>query len=150
MSAGDSNDHWVCKDTHKKIDTGKNYFSSTRFWCVSHPFCSLCHVCKLSLMLCNTLDYSTPASSVHEMSQEEYWSGFPFPPLWDLPNPGIKSTSPVALVSHVDSLPIEPSWKPFVLLTSSLTHMEKKRKTSSLIQLKKTNGGSKKCHLGNS
>ena len=28
------------------------------------------------------------------LSRQEYWSGLPFPPPRDLPNPGIKSTSP--------------------------------------------------------
>ena len=27
---------------------------------------------------------------------QEYWSGLPFPPLGDLPNPGIKPTSPAS------------------------------------------------------
>ena len=27
-------------------------------------------------------------------SRQEYWSGFPFPPPGDLPEPGLKSTSP--------------------------------------------------------
>ena len=28
---------------------------------------------------------------------QEYWSGLPFPPQGDLPNPGIEPTSPVSL-----------------------------------------------------
>ena len=31
-----------------------------------------------------------------EFFQEEYWSGLPFPPLKNLPNPGIKPTSLVS------------------------------------------------------
>ena len=30
-----------------------------------------------------------------EFSRQEYWNGFPFPSLGDLPNPGIKPGSPV-------------------------------------------------------
>ena len=37
---------------------------------------------------------STPASSVHEISRQEHWSGLPFPTLEDLPNPG---TEPISL-----------------------------------------------------
>ena len=37
-------------------------------------------------------------------SREGYWSGFPFPPPEDLPNPRIKSRSPVL---QADSLPTE-------------------------------------------
>ena len=30
-----------------------------------------------------------------EFSRHEHWSGLPFPPLGDLPNPGIEPRSPV-------------------------------------------------------
>ena len=39
------------------------------------------------------MDNSLPASSVHGISQQEYWSGLPFPPPGDLPDPGIEHTS---------------------------------------------------------
>ena len=31
-----------------------------------------------------------------EFPRQEYWSGLPFPSPWDLPNPGIRPTFPVA------------------------------------------------------
>ena len=37
-----------------------------------------------------------------EFSRQEYWSGLPFAPLGDLPNPGIKPRSPVL---YADALP---------------------------------------------
>ena len=36
------------------------------------------------------MDCSPPGSSVHGISQQEYWSGSSFPSPGDLPNPGIK------------------------------------------------------------
>ena len=39
----------------------------------------------------------------------EYWSGLPFPSPGDLPDPGIKPTSPVFPALQVHSLPVEPS-----------------------------------------
>ena len=39
-------------------------------------------------------------------SMQEYWSGLPFPSAGDLPDPGIKSGSPVL---QEDSLPTEPA-----------------------------------------
>ena len=42
-------------------------------------------------------------------SKQEYWSGLPFPPLGDLPNPGIKPRSPAL---QVNSSPSEPPGKP--------------------------------------
>ena len=35
-------------------------------------------------------------SSVYVISQQEYWSGLPFPSPGDLPDPGIKPASPVS------------------------------------------------------
>ena len=42
-------------------------------------------------------------------SRQEEWSGLPYPPSGDLPNPGIKPRSPAL---QEDSLPSEPPGKP--------------------------------------
>ena len=47
-----------------------------------------------ALTLCTPMDCSPPVSSIHRISQQEYWSGLSFPSPGDLPNPGIKSVSP--------------------------------------------------------
>jgi len=44
--------------------------------------------------------------------RQEYWSGLPFPPPADLPDPGIEPMSPVSPVLQVGSLPAETSGKP--------------------------------------
>ena len=44
-----------------------------------------------------------------ELSRQEYWSGLPFPPPGDLPNPRIGPRFPTL---QVDSLPSEPLGKP--------------------------------------
>ena len=46
--------------------------------------------------------FSLLGSSVHEFSRQEHWSGLPFPPPGDLPNPGIKppSLASPALAGH--------------------------------------------------
>ena len=41
-------------------------------------------------------------------SRQEYWSGLPFPPPGDLPDPGIELWSPTL---HADALPTEPPVK---------------------------------------
>ena len=48
---------------------------------------------------------SHSSSSIRGISQQEYWSGVPFPSLGDLPHPGIKPGSPLL---QADSLPSEP------------------------------------------
>ena len=59
-----------------------------------------------------TVAHQTPLSM--GFFRQEYWSGLPFPPPGDLPDPRIEPTSPepTSPVLQVDSLPIEPSGKP--------------------------------------
>ena len=54
------------------------------------------------VQLLRPMDYSPPGSSVG-FSRQEYWSGLPFPPPGDLPNPGIELKSSAL---QVDSLPL--------------------------------------------
>ena len=59
--------------------------------------------------------FATPWTGIHQaplclgLSRQEYWSGLPFPPPGDLPDPGIKPASP-ALAGGF--LTIEPPEKP--------------------------------------
>ena len=46
-------------------------------------------VTQLCPTLCNPMDYIQSM----EFSRPEYWNGLPFPPLGDLPDPGIKLLS---------------------------------------------------------
>ena len=54
-------------------------------------------------------DSATPCTVARQaplsmgLSRQEYWSGLPFPPPGDLPNPGIKLNSPIL---QADSLPL--------------------------------------------
>ena len=57
------------------------------------PMCA-CSVAQWCLALCHPIDCSLPGSSVHGISQQEYWSGFPFLTSGDLPDPGIEPASP--------------------------------------------------------
>ena len=49
-------------------------------------------ICAKSFQSCPTLcdpqDHSPSGSSVHEILQQQYWSGLPWPPPGDLPNSG--------------------------------------------------------------
>ena len=58
--------------------------------------CSSCFylITKSYLTLCDTMNCSSPDSSVHGFSRKEYWSGLSFPSLGDLTDPGTKPTSP--------------------------------------------------------
>ena len=63
------------------------------------------------------VDCSLPGSSIHGwFSRQEYWSGLPFPPPADLPNPGIEPGSPAL---RADTLTSEPPGKPIALTAST-------------------------------
>ena len=74
-------------------------------------------MCVCYLLSCVQL-FATPWIIAHwaplsmGFPREEYWSGLPFPSSGDLPDPGIKPTSPVTPALQVDSLVTEPSGKP--------------------------------------
>ena len=64
----------------------------------------------------NFTECSPPGSSVHGISQQEYWSGFPFPPPGDLLNSVIKHASPVSPALAGEFFATEPPGKPTVIL----------------------------------
>ena len=66
-----------------------------------------------------TVAHQAPLS--RGFSREECWSGLPHPPPGDLPNPGIKSRSPIL---QMDSLPSEPSGKPKNTKVGSLSLLQ--------------------------
>ena len=76
------------------------------FTCVHAQSCST---------LCDPMDYSPPPSSVHGISRQEYWSESPFPPTGDLPDPGIKPTSPESPALQEDSLPLSHQGSPLTI-----------------------------------
>ena len=47
-------------------------------------------------------------------SRQESWSGWPFPPSGDLPDPGIEPRSPLSPALQAGSLSAEPLGKPLL------------------------------------
>ena len=62
--------------------------------------------------LCNPNDYSLQAPLSMEFSRQEYWRRLPRFHQGNLPNPGIKSTSPVSLALVGRFFTTEPPGKP--------------------------------------
>ena len=62
--------------------------------------------------LCDPLDCSLLGSSVHGIARQEYWSGWPFPPPGDLPDPGIEPGSLVSLALAGGFFTTAPPGKP--------------------------------------
>ncbi|CAI9170676.1 unnamed protein product [Rangifer tarandus platyrhynchus] len=73
-----------------------------------------CILARSCPTLCEPMDCSLPGSLPSmEFSRQEYWSGLPFLPPVDLPDPGIKSSSPASPALQADSFPLSfPSGKP--------------------------------------
>ena len=69
------------------------------------------------LTLCKPMDYGPPGSSVHGVFQAEIWSGFPFPTLGDLPDPGIKPTCLASPALAGEFFTSAPPWKPENVIT---------------------------------
>ena len=74
------------------------------------PSIQCCLVVKLGLTLATTWAGAHQAPLSMHFSKQEYWSGFPFPSLGDLPNPEIKPESPAlqkdSLLSELPGSPI--------------------------------------------
>ena len=76
--------------------------------------CNLCILHIISVVQSLTCDWLFAAPHTvagqaplsMEFSQQEYWSGLPFPFPRDLPDPGIEPVSPRLLLWQVDSLPL--------------------------------------------
>ena len=83
--------------------------------------CVQCLIIQLFLTLCNPMDYVDPQAPLFmKFSRQEYWSGLPFPPPEDLPDPGIELTSPAL---QADSLPsVSPGSFLITLHILSLIH----------------------------
>ena len=84
-----------------------NYCRKLKEHRVISQYQSLCSVSESCLTLYNPMNYSPPCLTLYdpmnyspplsmEFSRQEYWSGLPFPPLGDLPDPGME---PVSLLS---------------------------------------------------
>ena len=69
------------------------------------------------VQLCDPMDCSPPGSSVHGFSRQEYWSGLPYPPPGDLPDPGIEPASLTSPVLAGGSFSTSPTWDGSLQLT---------------------------------
>ena len=113
------------------------YLSAPRGWvyfptlCMPLPGSCVCvYMCVCVCVLCRVRRFATPwiidcqAPLSMGFPRQEYWSGLPFSSPRDLPNPGIKPTSPVWQAdslprSHLGSLAFR-TWQLLVILIEAL------------------------------
>ena len=104
----------LCSRKNWQNWSSHRYFQEAIVWAQSHSSSYLCSVSQSHPTLCNPKDYSLPGVSVH--SKHGYWSGLPFSPPGDLPDPRIKPTSPVSPALVGRFLTTEPPGKPHLLI----------------------------------
>ena len=93
--------------------------------------------------------------------RQEYWSGLPFPPPEDLPDPGVKPESPAPaalqanylLLSHRITTRFKTVNSPKMLqagtwLVASATALSKRRDKSALQVIKLTSAGMRRWYAG--
>ena len=61
----------------------------------------MCLAAQSCLSLCDPMDYSPPEDRGQGFFRQEYWSGLPFPPPGDLPDPKMEPSE-----LQADSLPL--------------------------------------------
>ena len=90
-----------------------NRENTFRMALIKHSYvpCVLSSV-RLFVTLCSVA-CQTPLSM--GFSRQEYWSGLPFPPAGDLPNPAIGLASPVSSALAGGFFTTEPPGKPYAL-----------------------------------
>ena len=84
-------------------------------------------VTQSCLILCDPVDCSPQAPLSMGSSSQEYWSGLPFPPPGDLPDPGIKPVSPTSLALAAGFFTTSATWEA-VLPSVSAPHRPTKKK----------------------
>ena len=73
------------------------------------------------------MECSPLGSSVHGSFQARFWNGLPFPPPWDLPDPGIKPESLRSPAFEADFLPMSNRGSPQKTHTMGLKKKLKKK-----------------------
>ena len=90
--------------------------------------CSIAHVQLFATLW--TVAHQAPLSM--EFFRQEYWSGLPFPPPGDLPDPEIKPISPASPALQVDSLPMSHLWSPNYSRNREAIYAERTRCSKNL------------------
>ena len=86
------------------------------FSCFNFTTCMCAQSLQLYPTLCDPMDYGPQPPLCMEFPRQEFWSGLPFPPPRDLPNPRIEPASPEAHALQVD-FSTEPPGKPNTLFS---------------------------------
>ena len=83
--------------------------------CNWHNLLAYLCVCSVTLFMSDSAVPWTVAchAPLTEFFKQEYWSGLPFPPPGDLPDPGIEPVSPEL---QEDSLPLSHQGSPICLI----------------------------------
>ena len=92
----------------------QKYSWASGFHLVGEKKDDCCLVTKSCSTLCDPMVYSLQAPFSMEFCMQEYWSGLPFPPSEDLPDPGIEPKSSASPAVAGRFFTTEPPGKPIV------------------------------------
>ena len=95
--------YWVLQSLLEVV-THKTHVPCTLSLCVS----ACAHLFSRVQFFATSWTVAHQAPLSVRFSRQEYWSGLSFPPPGDLPDPGIKPTSPASPALQMDSLSAEP------------------------------------------
>ena len=82
----------ICSANHSFPHMLRVSWPLSQFYGYFHSICVQLLSCVQLFVTLWIVAYQIPLAV--EFTQQEYWSGLPFPPLWDLSNPGIRATFP--------------------------------------------------------
>ena len=100
-----------------------SYKDTMSYWIRAHPHGLILLLAKSlqsCLTLCDPVDCSPPASSVHGILQQEYWSVLPGPPPEDLPDPGIDPGSLMSPALAGRFFTTSTTWEAYFIIITSL------------------------------
>ena len=93
-------------------------FARSQLWVNSSQCLWQYYMHAKSLQLCPTLCDPVDCRLLcpWRFSRQEYWSGLPYSPSGDLPDPGVEPVSPMAPALQADSLPLSHRGGPVTIL----------------------------------
>ena len=98
-------------------------FQYYAFYLALFPDCPGACSCSVASVMPDSLRPQAPPPM--GLPRQDYWSGLPFPPPGDLPDPGIEPTSPASSALQADFLPLSHWGSPIALVRTSNVMLDK-------------------------
>ena len=107
---------WLAGQREEGRSREKSQVSELKHTLLNFSSCMLSF--QFCLTLCNPVDFGRQAPVSMGFSRQEYWSGLPFPPPGDLPDPGIEPNSLTSSALANQLFSTSGTWEALTLLNS--------------------------------